>query len=751
MSQEGCDLQKTLEKALQKMPTLGKYVAMRIKKTLSIVYLLLIALMALGTIVGKYTSVEMAADQFFGAWWFTLLWAVGVALGVAYFIQQRVRRPLLVLLHLSFVVILLGALLTHLTAKKGIVHLRQGKPVTTYSTKTGEQQPLPFTLKLNRFRVSYHAGNMAAMDYASEITILHDKQVEHYQVAMNKIYTGYGVRLYQSSFDDDMRGSYLAVNADPYGIPVTYVGYALLFIGLVGMLVDKRGRFRQLLRQSKAQRAAIVGLLLCIFAPTHAQTALSQATAAEFGKVLIVYNGRICPLETFAIEFTKKLYGSQQYQDYTPCQVLTGFLFWPSEWMKAPILKVKSKALREQLQLNEYISPMRLFGQQGYILGPYLQEAQNQQSNMAKALLDVDDKMMLLMSLTKGDVLKLYPYVTPNGQVDWFAPTDKLPRTMPVAQQKYIRSILNLANQLAHQGRNDMLNDLVHKLQRYQVYYGGTTLPSPLALKAEHLYNHFPFTTILFMVNLTLGLCSIFFLAQRKRYVYFTIFMGLAWGILTFTLALRWIINGTIPMANGYETMLLLSWLIMFVSLLTTRTLKLMTTFGLLMSGFMLLVSHIGEMDPNITPRMPVLNSPLLSIHVSIIMMAYALLSLTFISALAYFLTSRSHRKGMVQMSQQLTLLSQLFLYPAMTTLGLGIFIGAIWANISWGTYWSWDPKETWALITFMVYAVLLHPHSLPSLQRPRIYHLYCLCAFLTLLMTYFGVNYFLGGMHSYA
>ena len=735
----------------RKAQRIEKYVAMQIKKPLKFVYLLLVALMALGTIIGKYTSAEVVADQFFGAWWFTLLWAVGVALGTAYFIRQRVRRPLLVLLHLSFVVILLGALLTHLTAHKGMVHLRDGKPATTYTTKAGEQRPLPFTLTLRRFRVSYHAGNMAAMDYVSDILIQRDGKTTPYQVAMNKIYAGYGTRLYQSSFDDDMRGSYLAVNTDPYGIPVTYAGYALLFIGLVGMLVDRHGRFRQLLRQSKRQRATMAGLLLLMLSPVRAQTALPQATAAEFGKVLIVYNGRICPLETFAIDFTKKLYGSRQYQDYTPCQVLTGFLFWPSEWMKAPLLHIKSKALREQLQLDSYIAPMRLFGQQGYLLGPYLQEAQGEQSTMGKALLDVDDKMMLVMNLTKGDVLKLFPYSSPYGRVDWFAPTDKLPRTMPAAQQQYIRSILNLANQLAHQGRNDMLNDLVHKLQKYQVRYGGATLPSPLALRAEHLYNQLPFATILFMANLTLGLLSIFFLTQHRRYAWFTALMGLSWGVLTFTLALRWIISGTIPMANGYETMLLLAWLIMLVALLTTRTLQLMTTFGLLASGFMLLVAHIGEMDPNITPRMPVLNSPLLSIHVSIIMMAYALLSLTFVSAVAYFLACRSHRESLQRMNVQLTVLSQIFLYPALATLGLGIFIGAIWANISWGTYWSWDPKETWALITFMVYAVLLHPRSLPALQRPRTYHLYCLCAFLTILMTYFGVNYFLGGMHSYA
>lgn len=180
-------------------------------------------------------------------------------------------------------------------------------------------------------------------------------------------------------------------------------------------------------------------------------------------------------------------------------------------------------------------------------------------------------------------------------------------------------------------------------------------------------------------------------------------------------------------------------------------TLQLMTTFGLLMSGFMLLVSHLGEMDPSITPRMPVLNSSLLSIHVSIIMISYALLSLTFISAIAYFLTCNSKRESVMAANRQLTILSQIFLYPAITTLGLGIFIGAIWANISWGSYWGWDPKETWALITFMIYAIPLHTKSFSALGKPKNYHLFMLLSFFSILMTYFGVNYILGGMHSYA
>lgn len=207
-------------------------------------------------------------------------------------------------------------------------------------------------------------------------------------------------------------------------------------------------------------------------------------------------------------------------------------------------------------------------------------------------------------------------------------------------------------------------------------------------------------------------------------------------------------------MSNGYETMLLMAWLIMLVSFPIYKKFNIILTFSFLLSGFFLLVSHISQMDPQISHVMPVLSSPLLTIHVSIIMMAYALLALTFICGLMSIIVRlllRNNQKQADHAIESYRLLSQLFLYPALTCLGLGIFIGAIWANVSWGTYWSWDPKETWALITFMVYAIAVHDRSLPWLRRPMAYHIYMVLAFMTILMTYFGVNYFLGGMHSYA
>lgn len=724
----------------------------QVKKALGTFYVLIIVMMAMATVIARYKGDDYVADRIYGSWWFSLLWALGVAEGTVYFIQRKVRRPFIVILHLSFVVILAGAFLTHITSAKGMVHLRQGKYTAVYTSEDGHELPLPFSIRLNRFRVSYHAGNAAAMDYISAITVREDDKEEHYEISMNHIYNGYGIRLCQSSYDEDMRGSYLSINSDPYGIPVTYIGYGLLFLGLIGMLFDKNGRFRQLLRSETMRKTAIILFILTAGVPVmQAQTVLPKETATQFGKLFIVYNGRICPTETFAIDFTKKLYGKARYKDFTPCQVLTGFMFWGQEWMAQPVIRIKGKVLRQSLGLQEYVAPTQFFNQRGYILGPYLTEAQNRQDNFSRQVLDTDDKMMLIMTVARGEVLKMFPFPMKDGSIRWFSPMDKLPAYMPKDQQTYVHSILVMANQLAVQGQYDMENDLFQKMQKYQYRYGGSAIPSHTKIWAESVYNHILFATILFMVNLTLGFISIFFLTRKRGYHVFTWLMGLSWFALNFAMALRWIISGTVPIGNGYETMLFLGWLIMLVSLISTSKLRIMTSFGLLMSGFMLLVSHIGQMDPAITPRMPVLNSPLLSIHVSIIMIAYALLSLTFVAAIAYFLTARSKNRQVMEINAQLTTLSQIFLYPAMTTLGLGIFVGAIWANISWGSYWSWDPKETWALITFMIYAAALHTQSLPAFRRPTVYHLYMALAFLCIIMTYFGVNYILGGMHSYA
>lgn len=741
-----------------------------IKILLFTLYILVVVTMACATFIEKNKGTDYAVSKIYGATWFTLLWGALALCAIIYFIGSKIKKASLVLLHFSFIIILLGALLTHLFAEKGMIQLRKGIPTNVYFVqdkgKTIEKK-LPFNIMLRQFDISYHSGTTAATDYISKVTIMDGKTEKTKDISMNKIMTYKSYRFYQSSFDQDMNGSILSINSDPYGIPVTYTGYALLFLSLIWILINPKGSFRRLLKSDVIKKTTLlVTLLLSLSAQANNAPTLPKETAEKFGELNILYNDRICPLQTFAIDFTKKLYGASSYKGLTAEQVLTGWIFWGKEWSSEGFIKMKSGDLKSTLQLPDYVSMNTFFNSDmgGYILGPYVEEYYDgNHDNLHKQAADVDDKLQLVFDLRHGTNLKIFP-VTENGKTTWYSPTDKVPQSIPQDQRTYIANVFSLLYQEALSGNNKRIEDIVEKMCKYQKKFGGNSLPSDTQVEAERIYNKIPFATILFIVNLTMGFATLFvsiYQLTKKTKKPLKKINGAALGImalsflaLTFCEVLRWIVSGTIPMANGYETMLFVAWLVMLLSFIVYRKMHIVLTFGFLMSGFFLLVSHISQMEPQISHVMPVLNSPLLSVHVSIIMMSFALLSLTFICgvmAIIIRFVQGSDKAAMLQNVESLQVLSRIFLYPALTTLGLGIFIGAIWANISWGQYWSWDPKEVWALITFMVYAVVVHTHTLPAFKKPMNYHVYIILAFLTILMTYFGVNYFLGGMHSYA
>ena len=728
----------------------------RMKKTIIILYLVVVAIMAAATIIEKYLGTAFVGKNIYGAWWFSLLWALLAATGLVWIVRRRVRKWYVLTLHLALVVILLGAFLTHVTSWQGTIHLRTGQPTNLYLSSKGQTATLPFTVTLNQFSIHYHEGTLAPADYVSDLTVTDGQQQLPATVSMNNIFSHHNIRFYQSSFDEDLQGSYLAVNADPWGIPVTYLGYALLFIALLWMLVTPEGSFRQLLRNPLLRRGALSLALLAGFHLTaSALHVLPRETAEQFGRLNMLYNDRICPVQTYALDFTKKLYGKPHYGDYTAEQVLTGFLFWPDEWSREPVIKVKGSELKEALQLPDYASVSTFVNEQGYLLGPYVQAYyQGSQDDLHQQAHKTDDRLMLVMELRQGTSLRLFPQTTLHGVTTWYAPADELPDDISAEHRKYIGNVISWMSRDLHEGNFAKASQGLSRLSNYQQQFGGNSIPPAAKLQAERLYNRIPFATILFMLNLTMGFLTLFFFiwqlstdgTRRLSAIAFRLSVAIfVFSFLALTLceALRWVVSGTIPMANGYETMLFMAWLVMLITLIGCRRFRILLTFGYLLSGFFLLVSHLGQMDPQIGHVMPVLNSPLLAVHVSVIMMSYALISLTFVCGLTALL--------LPSLREPLALLSRLFLSPALTTMGLGIFIGAIWANISWGTYWSWDPKETWALITFMVYAVVVHTQSLPLFSRPLPYHVYMTLAFLSLLMTYFGVNYLLGGMHSYA
>lgn len=752
------------------------------KKIIFILYILVLVCMAAATIVEKSQGTDYAHAHYYGAWWFILIWAVLAALGAFYIIKRKVKCASTLALHLSFIIILAGALLTHISAKRGMIHLRIGQPTDTYMAQDEEQdmkeEKLPFSLCLKKFEAKMHDGTNAVADYSSKFTVTDGDDKSEGEVSMNNIYSHRSYRLYQSSYDEDGKGSVLAINADPYGIPVTYTGYALLFISLVWMLFDPKGGYRKLLKSPLLKKGALITALILSMGniqTLHAESAtgnlqnavLPKETAEKFGELHILYNDRICPVQTFALDFCKKIYGARSYQGLTAEQVLSGWVFYGNTWANEPFIKIKSGEMKTAMNLPDYASLNTFFNREmgGYTIGQYVQEYYNgQQDKFHQQAADIDGKIQIIMELREGISLKVLPYTfTKNvkatkdhpfikaGTTTWFSPVDKLPQAVEQQHALYIKNVFSLLNGDVKAGNTSRVNEFFVKMKKYQEVSSGNSLPTATQYKAERINNAFPFATILFMANLTLGFIALFYTIYRmtkKREIKalniaLPILLGVFFLALTFGLALRWIISGNIPMSNGYESMLTVAWLVMLISILMQLRIRIVMVFGFLISGFFLLVSHINQMDPAIGQMMPVLNSPLLSIHVSIIMMSYALLSLTFICGIMG-ICLRSH-------GEELQALSRIFLYPALTTMGFGIFIGAIWANVSWGNYWSWDSKETWALITFMIYAVVVHTQSLPVFRKPLVYHIYITLAFLSIAMTYFGVNYFLTGMHSYA
>jgi ABC-type transport system involved in cytochrome c biogenesis permease subunit len=753
-----------------------------VKKIIFILYILVLVCMAAATIVEKSQGTDYAHAHYYGAWWFILIWAVLAALGAFYIIKRKVKCASTLALHLSFIIILAGALLTHISAKRGMIHLRIGQPTDTYMAQDEEQgmkeEKLPFSLCLKKFEAKMHDGTNAVADYSSKFTVTDGDDKSEGEVSMNNIYSHRSYRLYQSSYDEDGKGSVLAINADPYGIPVTYTGYALLFISLVWMLFDPKGGYRKLLKSPLLKKGALMTALILSMGniqTLHAESAtgnlqnavLPKETAEKFGELHILYNDRICPVQTFALDFCKKIYGARSYQGLTAEQVLSGWVFYGNTWANEPFIKIKSGEMKTAMNLPDYASLNTFFNREmgGYTIGQYVQEYYNgQQDKFHQQAADIDGKIQIIMELREGVSLKVLPYTfTKNvkatkdhpfikaGTTTWFSPVDKLPQAVEQQHALYIKNVFSLLNGDVKAGNISRVNEFFVKMKKYQEVSSGNSLPTATQYKAERINNAFPFATILFMANLTLGFIALFYTIYRmtkKREIKalniaLPILLGVSFLALTFGLALRWIISGNIPMSNGYESMLTVAWFVMLISILMQLRIRIVMVFGFLISGFFLLVSHINQMDPAIGQMMPVLNSPLLSIHVSIIMMSYALLSLTFICGIMG-ICLRSH-------GEELQALSRIFLYPALTTMGFGIFIGAIWANVSWGNYWSWDSKETWALITFMIYAVVVHTQSLPVFRKPLVYHIYITLAFLSIAMTYFGVNYFLTGMHSYA
>lgn len=727
-----------------------------VKKIIFALYTLIIVCIGLATIIEKYHGTSFVGEHIYGSWWFSALWALLTITACAYILRQRLyQRAAVMLLHMSFVVILAGALTTHLFARSGTVLLRTGIPESGYIDKDGYVHQLPFSLTLKEFRVINYPGTDAPLDYQS---IIQHEEGEDVVVSMNHVGHIQGYRFFQSSYDTDGQGVALGVSHDPYGIAITYFGYLMLLAGIIATLLSRKTQMRALYR--KAMQPIAVVLPLALFAsPLSAHDGLQvvdEFIAHRMGSIHVLYNNRICPLNTVATDFVTKLTGKAAWHGYSADEIFTSWMIYYSPWEHQKLIRVKSREIQQLLGIDSQWASYSDFLDEyhEYKLANAIDSLRSGHGSAnKKALKDADEKYHLVEMFYRGQFIKMFPYRS-GTDINWYMPGSQvLPQEIPVKEQFFIKQAMDFLTESIVTGQHARSLEIIAKIKLFQQEMTDGLLPGAAITKTEIAYNTLRGQKWPVFLSLTLSLLLCFTLLASSHKGRLTkaisqTFVVLLTLYVTLLLGLRWIISGHIPVSNGHETMLFMAWVMLLLTICLRQKFPIITGFGPLVSSFCLLVSMLAGSASQITPLMPVLQSPLLSVHVMTVMCAYALFALQLLLGIQSFLLIRNKRNDELE---RVTALSQMLLYPAVFLLTIGIFLGAVWANVSWGSYWSWDPKESWALITLMVYAVPLHKASVGVFRKPRFYHLYMVGAFLAVVITYFGVNYLLGGMHSYA
>lgn len=707
----------------------------------------LVVLLVAATVAEKIYGSPAISQHVYGAWWFVALWAVAAFFSAFFMLRQKLyRKPFVFALHASFFLILAGAWVTWIFGEQGHLHLRvDGSESTYFENREGQAEYLPFSVRLEDFHVDCYPGTQTPMDYVSELFVrasCHDTL--RATVSMNHILRFKSYRFYQASYDADRSGSTLAVSHDPWGIGITYAGYLLLFLSMIAFFFDPKSGFRALLNHPALRRTLCIAALLLMFAYGKASTAAAPPTmprevAQEWGNLHVYYNGRICPLSTLAHDFCLKITKKDHYKNLTAEQFLSGWTFFYDSWKNEPLIHIQNKQDRRTLGIPGKTA--RLTDLNAAPLSPRSEE------NFA-----------LINMVSNQGLFRIFPYFDSSLQtIRWASPVDRLPAYIGYDTSAFIliQFSLNYLNELLQTQNYEEAVSVIQKIGVWQRRQAAEVLPTKACFAAEKFYNRtnkpFPVAICLLFIG-----CVSFISYCRRMAAHrasnrllerlLTVSLGISMAYLSVMLAVRAWVCGHLPFSNGYEIMQMIAWFALLATLLLHRKADFLLPLGFLVAGLAMMVSMMGSSNPQITPLMPVLSSPLLSIHVMSVMISYTLFAFMMLNGLAGLWLNYHHKEA----SMRLAVVSRLMLYPAVFTLAAGIFIGAIWANVSWGRYWGWDPKEVWALITFLVYSFALHEKSFPALNRPAVFHTFAVIAFLCVLITYFGVNFLLGGMHGY-
>ncbi len=668
---------------------------------------------------------------------------------------------------------------------------------------------LPFNLKLNDFVAKRYPGTEKRYSaFESMVTLQDGKEQFDAKIFMNNILDYKGFRFFQANFDPDEKGTVLSVNHDFWGTLITYIGYFILFFAMMAILFTKYSRFAdlkrklQIIKDKKSKLITILALMLSVtgFSQKHdnhdghnhgkAQVPVqnvqfnyvdsilkykvSEKHAAQFGRLVIQdEGGRMKPINSFSSELLRKVSKSDSYKDMNSDQVFVSMTQFPQAWFEVPLvyIKVGNDSIRKIIGIakeDKYATLKSFFDAKGnYKLSPYLEAAYKSQipNNFDKDFIETDKKVNLLNTALSGQILKIFPIPNDvNNKWASFLEINQETKTSLDTIKNALPIYLDALMRASQDNNYTMANTFLVGMENYQKKEGKDVRPSDDKINSEILYNKYDIFKNLYYLYMLCGvlmlvftIVNIFFEKKSIRYVVsgFHIFIIVLFALHTLGLVARWYISGHAPWSDAYESMIYVAWATMFFTLAFDRKSKLTVASGTFVASMILMIAHWNWMDPAIANLQPVLNSYWLMIHVAVIVASYGPFTLGMILGLvALILMLFTNEKNKVKMDlniKEITYINEMALTIGLVMLTIGNFLGGQWANESWGRYWGWDPKETWALISIMIYAFVIHARFVPALRGTWIYNLMSVLAFYSIMMTYFGVNFYLTGLHSYA
>ncbi|MBD5204296.1 MAG: cytochrome c biogenesis protein CcsA [Bacteroidales bacterium] len=703
-----------------------------------------------------------ASDALYSSVPMCVLWAIVGASAIVLCVRRKLwKKPALMILHLALLMILIGAAVTHFSGSQGTVHLRIGDAPTSQFIGEGAQESLTFPFKISAvaYQTVYYPATSTPRDFRSIFCIADNDKTEEMVLSVNRTVEWKGYKFILKSVDSDGDGFTLNVRRDVAGTWISFSAYGLLLLGMIMYFFQPYSAFRNaLLTLRKIRRGSCAVLMILSFMiiyPSESKAMkIPENVVESFGSLYALHDGRVVTLTSLSADFVSTLTGGHaSWQGHEPAEIMAGFLFDFSAWKKAPMIKVKEAELRQILGISG-----RKASFQDYLKAVNDGRLDISDPSVTGRFAEDILRFETVTRLMTGELLTIYP-VKEASATKWLTPASDLPRDMDEGEWLMVKRSLGHINHSVMTHDWNEADKMIGLIADYQRRVTGLDPVSEDMMNLERMYSRLGDALWLAVASLVVGLSFIFVSILytdskiRKKKILGLHFVniaaitaaGLMFLLLTILIGVRWSITGHLPLANGFETMQFMGWLLLGMGFVFSFREFLTAGMSIFGGGLALAVASMSGGALSMGPLMPVLSSPLLSIHVVCVMAAYSLFLMMALSGGTALLISDD------MLRKRLTALGHVILIPALFLLAAGIFIGAVWAEMSWGIYWSWDPKEVWALITMLVYSLAVHPSILKIFRNDRFFNIFGVIAFLTVLITFFGVNFFLGGMHSYA